>query len=127
MKKGYFAVVLDDASKAKLLEKSIHDNKFSHHITIDFGSDAKKLEHLVGKDYEMNVVGKIANNELDGVVVDLPEELKQVFTGKVPHVTMSCCEGVAPVNTGIHLSRDGWKKVDEGAIKGKFEFIPFKN
>lgn len=92
MKIAYTAVVLDNASREKILEvhgKMIPEywETICHHMTINMGSAKGKAKDLVGKTVSMVVDSIAFDNQLGvmavGVSTDVPSK------NKVKHITLA--------------------------------------
>ena len=80
------------------LEKQVENQ----HITFAFGAAAQNLipKNLMGKTYEVIVSGYGRDNNNEGVKVELPIELRDIYlnTG-VPHITISISKIGKPIDT----------------------------
>lgn len=99
---SYSAYVLDDASRAKLLEKfpPQNDRVVAHHITYEFPSDEEPPAPESAK-----VVGRVAEDGIEALVVMIDGE-KFRPDGKIYHITWSLDpERFKPVDSNQLLKR----------------------
>ena len=102
---AYYAVELTPESSAKLLARVQpgHIRLFAQHITLALASEYKKaqtgeiFEALLGSPVALKATGHALDGQGQAVTVDLPAEIAAlVGGGRVPHVTISCADGVKP-------------------------------
>ena len=74
----------------------------NQHITfIPPGSNKKLNEQLLGGYYDFKIIGYANDGQNEGVLIELPEELKQFYHNEnPPHITVSLADGAKAVNTG---------------------------
>ena len=74
----------------------------NQHITfIPPGSNKKLSEQLLGGYYDFKIIGYANDGQNEGVLIELPEELKQFYHNEnPPHITVSLAKGAKAVNTG---------------------------
>lgn len=101
----YWAVLLDNASKGKLLAAfpPKHAKVYAEHMTIVFGptkEDNDELEPLLGKSVNLLVLAHYFDEKGQAVVVSGFDRLD----GEMPHVTISTSPDTKPVysNKLIH-------------------------
>ncbi len=100
----YNAIVLTDDS-VKLLKEwfpPIHQNEYYHHMTINFG--VKKFPDNLGEIVSFRVIGENHDDKGQAVVVDSESD------NPIPHITLSCADGVKPVYSN-KLLENGYDKV----------------
>jgi len=120
----YTAVILDDASKAKLKTRFplAHPNEFVHHMTIKFERGQDLPENL-GETVSLQVVGYQEDSNGQAVVINPPSSLNVV--NKIPHVTMSTATDVKPKYSNDMLA-EGYLKIDSFNISGQVVAITTK-
>lgn len=104
----YWAVKLDDASRAALLTKfpAVHPNVFAEHMTIVFNPSDGVNEALLpecGKDVTLEVIGHGADAKGQAVVVR--SDAVSRIGGGIAHVTISCANGTRPVYSNSLLQK----------------------
>lgn len=109
----YWAVKLDDASRAALLTKfpAAHPTVYAEHMTIVFGpSDNvdKALMQECGTDVRLEVVGYGSDDKGQAVVVR--SDTVSRIGGGIAHVTISCANGTRPVYSNTLLQKH-WDSV----------------
>lgn len=92
---GILWFILDQHSVARLKQTvpPRYQNKFYHHVTLQYGADRRVVESFVNKPWTIKVYAVAYNNEAQACRVDtngLPD------TYGVPHITLSTTEGVEP-------------------------------
>lgn len=99
---GYIAFVIDEDSRARLLKKfpAKHTRIIAHHVTLKF--DVKIDEHETvsakfGNPTCCIVKGYADHVGVDCVAVRVGEHVQQ-DNGTRFHITLSCADGVKPVN-----------------------------
>lgn len=92
-------------SKTEELIHSLEKNRLSIsndriHCTFVYKPQKEKLfNNLVGKEFEITLVGYGNDGRNSGFEVRLPEELKNYFLLKKPHITASIAENALPKDT----------------------------
>jgi len=117
----YWAVKLDGASKALLLNKHppIHGNVFAEHMTIVFKpSDLEEadLELVLGLTCPITVIGEAHDGNGQAVMVEC-DKLKSILPS-TPHITISCAHGTKPVYSKT-LLQAGFNPIAPFALVGK--------
>ena len=101
----YWAVKLDSSSVAKLLSKlpPIHPNVYAHHITLAFRPNEMEEELWSSRHGESVTltVDKFAFDESGQAVIVGGIDRSR---GGIPHVTISCANGVKPVYSNTLLA-----------------------
>lgn len=120
----YWAVKLDDASVGTLLSNypPVHSKVYAEHMTIAFRPSDKVNERLMsdkGKEVMLVVAGHTLDNKGQAVVVTGYGRLDF----GVPHITISCAEGVSPKYSNelisqdnIHMSGPGYPTLLRGKV-----------
>jgi len=95
----YWAILLDEKSKAQLLSKfpPIHTKIFTEHCTIAFRPDRdvdEFLMEMIGRTVDLRVVGYAEDQSGQAVVVE--SDIKRM-DDSVAHITISCADGIKPV------------------------------
>lgn len=106
--KGYQGLFFDEESQKKLIKlqkDKLKDNIRDMHITFKFGETEKYPEELLGKEFDVKIIGYASNGRNSGFQIELPDELKTYYKNQNgPHVSVSIGEvdGVKgkPVDTG---------------------------
>jgi transposase len=107
----YNAIILDDESK-QILKKKVpaeHENLYYHHITINHGK--KEIPSNLGELVEFNVIGYAVDERGQAVVVDAES------SNKVPHITLSCADDIAPYYSNELLLK-GYEKITSFKLRG---------
>lgn len=110
------AIVLDDASKAKLKEvfPGKHANYSGDHITLDYGKNEYHPDF--GKEVNIPVIGYAKDDKCEAVLVDVGG-IK--CDNRYPHITISTAPGTKPVYSN-ELLANGHDGVDEPVmLRGK--------
>ncbi len=120
--KGYFALVLDEPSVAKLKPLAAHETVYCHHVTLAFRPPKElylKYEALKGRLIDCRMLGTREDKKgqvglIDGVVRDK----------KHLHVTISCRPDITPGYGNVML-REGRGKYTPLVMElsGMVEFI----
>ncbi len=99
----YWGLFTEETIKGNL-EKEVKDQ----HITFKFKPNEEDEILLLGGEYTVNVVGYASDGENEGVLVEIPEELKRLYKNPAPpHITISVSETGKPVDTGkLNFTRD---------------------
>lgn len=89
------AAVLDDETANFLKGLAVHQNVFCHHVTMAYQPSPEvyaKYQHLIGTTIEFDCRWSVRDHKGQATFVDgVPSEKK------VPHITISCADGVEPV------------------------------
>lgn len=122
MKIVYKGLFLDDKSSMILrsyrpsLSKKVKDL----HITFDIGKIEFFPEELMGKDFELTVIGYSESSTNKGFKVILPEILESQYRNKsVPHITTSMSFGASAKDTGKLPFMD----IEPFKIKGRLGYF----
>lgn len=93
---NYSGIVLDEISKAKLLEvfgPTWEDEDgwepIAHHLTLKMGGLPPEMLHLIGQQFTMKVIAFAGDDKVKAVEVVTP--LKTV--NKLPHITLAVNRG----------------------------------
>lgn len=118
MKTIYWAVLLDDDSKLKLIDKVIplHNNIYAEHMTVVFSpSDHVELNMMerLGQHIMLSVSG-VKSDERGQAVVVTPERR---VGGGIPHITISCADKTKPFYSNKLLD-GGWDSIETFLISG---------
>ena len=123
-RKGYLAVVLDDASVTKLIARSFHNHVYCHHVTMVYKPTPKqwqKYDHLLGTKVDFVAIGIAEDRRGQAALV------KGVLSENVhPHVTIGCSPSTEPVYSNELLERaKRHKRIKRCRIKlsGTVQFI----
>jgi|SRR6267154_1973371 len=111
----YAALFLTQESKKELLEVVLpkHPMVYGEHITMAFGRHLRE-KYPIGEQVEVTVSTVFEDGRGQCVAAD-PGPIRELFWDQqVPHVTISCAEGVKPF-----YSMDLMK--DAGSVRGKVE------
>lgn len=123
---AYIALVLNKQSIKDLKEMfpAKHKNTFYHYMTIVYKPNKvlyDKYEKYINEDLTLKVTGHCFDEK--GQVVILDSKLSE---NEVPHITLSCVEGVSPVYSNELLkSRKNYEEADLN-ISGKVHVIPIE-
>lgn len=89
----YHALFVDNVSKLKAMFPSVHPITYYHHSTIEFKpSNTNNIE--LGKKVKLAIIGRITTDKVDALLVENTKS-----KNRFPHITLSCAEGVAPVQS----------------------------
>lgn len=118
MKVIYWAVLLNEKSKQKLLEKHKprHQKVYAEHMTILFGPTSEQNDKLIeraGEVVTLTVVGSKSDDKGDAVVVTGESRLN----GGVSHITISCGDKIRPSYSN-ELLGDGWNSTEPLTLYG---------
>lgn len=102
----YWAVLIDDASKSVLTQhiKPKHPNVYLEHVTIVFKPNDEQnsvWERRLGEKIELEAIAIAADDKGEALVVDGV----QLEDSRVPHITVSCAEGVKPFYSNELLAK----------------------
>jgi hypothetical protein len=123
MKVIYSGLFLTEESKATLLQqfKPLHPKVFGDHVTLIFKpteAEVKILDQYLEKEFELTVIGEKSDVRGHAVSVRIPDHLLRKDPKEaIPHVTISCAEGVTPVYSN-ELLKTGWETVPNVILKG---------
>lgn len=97
MKTIYWAALLTDKSKEKLLNRiqPVHSEVYAEHSTLLYkpsNSDNAKFENMLGKIIVFDVIGYVLDDKGQAAIVSGIERADN----KTPHITISCIDGVKP-------------------------------
>ncbi|KKM60735.1 hypothetical protein LCGC14_1538820 [marine sediment metagenome] len=111
----YWAVKLDDSSRAVLLTKfpAVHPNIFAEHMTIVFNPSESVDEAVMqkcGTDVNLEIVGHSTDDKGQAVVVR--SDAVSRIGGGIAHITISCANGTRPVYSNILLQKH-WDSVSQ--------------
>ena len=114
----YWAVKLDEPSRAKLLNfvRPVHNKVYAEHQTIIFGPSEKdnlKLNSILGKKIKLRVIGEAHDQKGQAVVVEGFDRLD----GGIEHVTISCTKETGPIYSN-ELLTSGYTKIDPFELTG---------
>ena len=114
MKKGYIAAVLDEAFAKDVRNWAQFSNVHGKHVTIAYNPSDEifnKYAHRFGDRILVHVV-QICNNEKcqAAVVQGVPTE------NVVPHITISCADGVKPAESNTMLNSHHRRKNVAGFV-----------
>lgn len=73
-----------------------------HHITLQYGVDRKKWEHLIGLPLTVGAVAHCHNDRVQAIAVVLPTWVP--CQNPHPHITVSWAAGVQPVEANVMLA-----------------------
>ena len=94
--KGYQGLFLDEKTQEKLVElqkNGLSDITKDMHITFKFGETEQYPEELIGKEFNVKIIGYASDGKNSGFQVELPEELKPYYKNQNgPHITVSLGE-----------------------------------
>lgn len=104
----YWAVKLDDSSKSLLLSKfpPVHPNVYAEHMTIVFKpseSIDNALMKQCGNQVNLNVIGY--SEDKNGQAAVVKSDTVSKMGGGVPHITISCANGIKPVYSNELLKK----------------------
>lgn len=104
----YVGVFLDPASKEKLLAlvPPKHAKVFAEHLTLAFGK-AMAPQYELGKQISVSCCGVAVDDKGQAVLVAQKGLEDLLAPGQLPHVTVSCAEGVPPKYSGELLAKGG--------------------
>jgi len=119
---GYLALVLDEDSKKVLLEKlpPRYKNVYSHHVTVVYEpteDEYNKYKDLLGKTFDIQVVGYTKDDKCDAAFVRVPISIKNAY----PHITLST-NNIDPVYSN-ELLKKGYREIKDFTISGVLEFL----
>jgi hypothetical protein len=99
---GYVALVLDWDTQIALRGLSLYPNEYSTHVTMAYRPTPEvyaKYQPLMGQVLEFEIpYCAIDGKAQAAAVLDVPSE------NKIPHITMSCVEGVKPSHSNQMLA-----------------------
>ena len=127
----YEAIFFDDETSKfiRSIEKQPLEIEYEDmHCTFKFRPAKDEIfNELVGKEFDIKIVGYASDGHNSGFSIELPEELNKYYINydpdtnklKTPHITVSLSEGAKPAKT-----KDlDFKKLDKTyTIKGKFGY-----
>lgn len=98
-------IILDGSSRAQLLSSfpPMHPNVFAHHITVAFKpsvEQAARLAEECGREVDINIAGEASDENCQAVLVSGVDS-----NNKMPHITISCADGVKPVYSNELLEK----------------------
>lgn len=104
----------------------------AHHVTVLFGKDAKvwatNNPQEIGKEYTINVAGLACDEQACAVEVEipleLPQDLQDALSQKIPHITVAVAPGVKPVYSNELLQRlgGGTESISVPPLTGVLQF-----
>jgi len=94
---AYSAIVLDEASREKLLALDIPDGwtPYAHHMTIRMGSLKEDSQYTIGEEIKLNMTGVGRDEKAMAVTVDGVREDGKFF----PHITVAVSPDGKPFNS----------------------------
>jgi hypothetical protein len=131
-KPTYVGVFVDGASRDNLLAlvPPAHPNVFADHLTLAFGK-AMRDHYPLGKRVELEVMLEARDLKGQAVLVGRRSVSEFIDADQMPHITISCAEGVKPVysntlilNTGHYaFIGDRWMG-GEMILHGVIDYFP---
>jgi hypothetical protein len=96
------------------------------HVTLAFNCLEESYKDLIGKGVEIAVNSDCYDQNIQALSVSLPSEVAALCENPNPHVTISMCEGVRPVESNRMLSSDhSFSGRVPNTLHGKVEFHSF--
>ncbi len=128
--KGYSGLFFDEESIKKLIEaqgNGLSDTVNNMHTTFKFGELEQFPDELIGKDFEVKVVGYASDGRNSGYRVELPEELIPYYENKnQPHITVSIGEVDGKKGKPVDTGRLNFKDLEEMfTINGRLGYFIF--
>lgn len=127
---GYIAFVLDDVSRARLLEAypPKYPEVIAHHITLEFGVPRPPHEIIDGMRKVITtaqVAGYVDGKGIEVVVCSINGVWYRTDDSTWYHVTMSLDReaGRKPFHSNIVLRQQGWEHSQPITLTGRVEFI----
>jgi len=114
----YWAFLLNNISKRKLLEKCkpFHPNVYAEHMTIVFNptpEQDKILMEQLGQNRTLMIVGIKKDDKGQAVVVTGEKRIN----GGISHITISTAKNIKPFYSNALLNK-GWDPIDPFAVYG---------
>jgi hypothetical protein len=100
----YNAIILTEESKtliSEMFEGGQHGKWFGHHVTLEFG--IKEPHEMDGQTVSMEVSGYATDEKGEAITVNL-NGIES--TNAIPHITLSCADGVKPFYSNELLKSD---------------------
>ena len=100
-------VITDKDTTADNFDVSYFENKFFHHMTIQFG--VTELPSFMGREFEFEINRMYVDNAacaVTGKVLDKEIEDFMHSVGQVAHVTVATSEGVKPVYSNTLIANE---------------------
>ena len=121
---GYIAFVIVEDSRAKLLKKfpAKHSRVIAHHVTLKFGVTSDELEAVTASFGNPNCCTVTGHGDYEGVdcvSIRTGNHFEQ-DNGTKLHITLSCADGVKPVQAKHAAERV--VEVSPMILTGKIEF-----
>lgn len=116
----YWAVKLDDKSRNILLSlfPPKYKNIYAEHMTIVFGPSEEMDGTLMkecGTKVKLNIIGYGEDQNCQAVVIHSDNVSR--IGGGIPHITISCSEGIKPVYSNTMLEKR-WTKSPQVTLTG---------
>lgn len=123
---GYVAVLLDEASRTKLLEAlpPQFPDVAAHHVTVAYGIP-KPDDELLGTKHMIKVIGHVQDDSLETLVVELDGKLQR-DDGKIYHITWSMdkTKGRKAMQSNDLIKSNGFTPVEQPiTIMGELQFF----
>lgn len=117
---AYSAIVLDDASREKLLALDIPDGwkPYGHHMTIRMGSLKDDSQYTVGEKVNLNMTGVGMSDKAMAVTVDGVREDGKFF----PHITVAVSPDGKPFNSN-QIPQENFQDFS-GTLTGTVQEVP---
>lgn len=127
---GFQGIFFDNKVEQKLIalqENGLDDNIENMHITFKFGDTEKYPEKLMGKEFNIKVIGYASDGKNSGFSVELPEELKPYYkSSSIPHITVSIGEVNGVKGKPVDTAKLDFKPLKEPVeIQGKLGYFIF--
>jgi hypothetical protein len=84
------------------------------------------FSNRLGWDEELEIIGSVTTENLDTVLVRLPDGLSAVCDVDFPHVTISTADGVSPVESNVAIeeaNEAGTVEPSGGWLRGRIGFF----
>lgn len=125
-KPAYVGVFLDRPSRKLLLGRvsGRHQTTHANHVTLAFGKAMEGKEYPLGKRVTFRIWGVAQDSKGQAVLcskLDLKEFLAE---SQVPHITVSCIEGVPPKYSNDLLKGPIDALKHEVIVSGTLDFFP---
>lgn len=125
--KGYQGIFFDKKTQEQLVrlqENGLNDIIKNMHITFKYGDIEKYPEELLGKEFNLKLVGYASDGKNSGFSVELPEKLKKYYkNSSIPHITVSTGEVDGVKGKAVDTGRLNFKALEEPIeIQGKMGY-----
>jgi hypothetical protein len=127
----YIGIFLDDTDKASLLWflTPLHPKIYGDHVTLLFKPNAEEVEAYqkhIGRKIPIYLLSEFADEKGQAVSVKVGmSTLPARHALSLPHITISCAEGVEPkYSKELLVSNEGFHQIPRMRMVGVIDFFP---